>query len=155
MMTHKHLVASNPILVVEDSEEDIGMLQCALKKLSISLPLIHCADGDEALDYLYHRQEYARPSSSPRPCLILLDLQLLTVNGHEVLQVIKNDEQLRLIPVIIWSSSTNPEDIKISFQQGATSYILKPMNIKDLLHVVEMLNHYWFGVNLLPEPDDN
>jgi CheY-like chemotaxis protein len=142
--------ARAPILLVEDSEEDVELIQWALKKLSISIPVVHCGDGDEALDYLYQREEYSNPEKAPLPALVLLDLKLVTTDGLEVLQSIKSDERLRAIPVIIWTSSSDQHDIEISFKQGANSYILKPMSIQHLLGVVEMLNDYWFGVAVLP-----
>jgi CheY-like chemotaxis protein len=143
--------ARAPILLVEDSDEDVELIQWALKKLSITIPVVHCGDGDEALDYLHRREEYSDPAKAPTPALVLLDLKLVTTDGLEVLQSIKSDERLRTIPVIIWTSSSDEHDIEISFKQGANSYILKPMSIKRLLGVVEMLNDYWFGVAVLPE----
>jgi CheY-like chemotaxis protein len=136
-----------PVLIVEDSNEDYEIIQWALKKLSIETPIAHCVDGDDALDYLYKRGVY---TNAPRPALILLDLGLTATDGYEVLHVIKQDESLKTIPVIIWTSSSDPKDIEISFKQGANSYILKPINLEKLLQTVEMLNQFWFGVAVLP-----
>jgi CheY-like chemotaxis protein len=144
-----------PILIVEDSDEDYEIMTWALKKLSITTPVYHCADGDEALDFLYHRGEYADADSSLRPALILLDLNLVATDGREVLQQIKQDDELRMIPVIVWTSSTSREDVEVCFKHGANSYILKPMNLEKLLEAVELLNHYWFGVVLLPDQVDD
>ena len=143
--------AQAPILLVEDSQEDMELIQWALKKLSISVPVVYCTDGGDALDYLYQRKAYSDPKLSPRPALVLLDLHLVAVDGIEVLQEIKHNQELRMIPVIIWSSSSDPHNIEVSFRQGASSYILKPMSIKRLLSVIEMLNQYWFGFAVLPE----
>ncbi|GCE23718.1 response regulator [Dictyobacter kobayashii] len=140
-----------PLLLIEDNDEDVELIEWALKKLSITIPLVRCADGEEALDYLYHRNNYSDPQQSPIPALILLDLQLVAVDGLEVLQEIKQDERLRMIPVIVWTSSSDEHDIEISFKQGASSYILKPMSVQRLLAIIEMLNQYWFGVATLPE----
>ena len=139
-----------PLLVVEDNDEDFELLQWALKKLSISTPVYRCVDGDEALDYLYHRGAYAEREKSPRPAIILLDLKLTAMDGQEVLQQVKQDEELKIIPIIIWTTSSDPRDIEICFRQGASSYILKPMTLQNLLKAIELLNHYWFGVVQLP-----
>lgn len=140
-----------PILIVEDSDEDYEILLWALKKLSIKTPVFRCSDGDEALDFLYHRGEYSDPETSPRPAIILLDLSLTMMDGHEVLEEIKSDERLKMIPVIIWTNSSDPRDIEICFKQGANSYILKPMTLQRLMEAIELVNHYWFGVAVLPE----
>ncbi|GLV60254.1 two-component system response regulator [Dictyobacter sp. S3.2.2.5] len=143
----------SPLLFIEDNDDDYEVVLWAMKKLSLSIPITRCIDGDEALDYLYHRQEFAQPGTSPRPALILLDLNLISVDGRDVLQAVKSDPELRMIPVIIWTSSEDPKDIDVSFQLGANSYILKPMNMKQLLGVVETLNKYWFGVAVAPAGD--
>lgn len=143
--------AAFPILLVEDNDEDYDIIRWALKKLSISTPVYRCADGDEALDFLHHSGAYTEPDSSPRPALVLLDLSLTATDGLEVLQSIKQDAELRTIPVIIWTSSSDPKDIEICFKQGANSYMLKPMNLHKLLEAVELLNQYWFGVAVLPD----
>ncbi|GCE06908.1 response regulator [Dictyobacter aurantiacus] len=149
----------SPLLFIEDNDDDYEVVLWAMKKLSLSIPIVRCIDGDEALDYLYHRQEFTPPETSPRPALILLDLNLISVDGRDVLQEVKSDPDLRMIPVIIWTSSEDPKDIDVSFQLGANSYILKPMNMSQLLEVVETLNKYWFGVAVTspaaaPEPLD-
>ena len=142
--------AAFSILLVEDNDEDYDIIRWALKRLSISTPVHRCVDGDEALDFLYHRGTYAQPDSSPRPTLVLLDLSLKAIDGFEVLARIKQDAELRMIPIIIWTSTSDPKDIEISFKQGANSYMLKPMNLNKLLEAVELLNQYWFGVAVLP-----
>ncbi len=140
---------NGPVLIVEDSDEDYEIIQWALKKLSIRTPVTRCVDGDDALDYLYMRGAYAKKETA-RPVLILLDLGLTAMDGYEVLSTIKQDERLKAIPVIIWTSSTDPKDVDISFKQGANSYMLKPMNLEKLLQSIEMLNQFWFGVAVLP-----
>ena len=143
--------ASYSILIVEDSDGDFEMIMWALKKLSIAIPVFRCVDGDDALDYLYGRGAYTDPQQAPRPAIILLDLNLTTMDGQEVLEQIKNDDTLKVIPVIVWTASSDPKDIEICFKNGANSYVLKPMNLEKLLQAVELLNEYWFGVVVLPE----
>ncbi|GCE20332.1 response regulator [Dictyobacter kobayashii] len=140
-----------PILIVEDSDEDFEVIQWALQKLSITTPIYRCDDGDDVLDFLHHRGKYAEKGTSPRPSLVLLDLNLTLMNGQEVLTQIKQDETLKMIPVIIWTTSADPKDIEICFKQGANSYILKPMTFEKLLEAVDLLNQYWFGVVMLPD----
>ncbi|GCE13325.1 response regulator [Tengunoibacter tsumagoiensis] len=140
-----------PLLIVEDNDEDFEILEWALQKLSINTPTLRCKDGDEALDLLYQRGKYSDVQQYPRPAIILLDLNLTLMDGHEVLSHIKRDDTLKMIPVIVWTTSSDPKDIEICFQEGANSYILKPMTVEKLLEAVEMLNHYWFGVVMLPD----
>ena len=143
--------ATGPLLVIEDNDEDFEIIQWALKKLSIRTPLERGVDGEDAFDYLYKRGEHV---DAIRPSLILLDLNLIADDGREILQEIKQDEDLRSIPVIVWTSSSDPKDIEICFRQGANSYMLKPMNIEKLLQSIELLNSYWFGVAMLPDALD-
>lgn len=140
--------ATGPLLVIEDNDEDFEIIQWALKKLSIRTPLVRGVDGGDAFDYLHKRGKH---KDALRPSLILLDLNLMADDGREVLQEIKQDEDLRSIPVIVWTSSSDPKDIEVCFRQGANSYMLKPMNIEKLLQSIELLNDYWFGVAVLPD----
>ena len=138
---------AGPLLVIEDNDEDYEIICWALKKLSIRTPVARCTGDDEVFDYLHKREAF---KDAPRPSLILLDLNLIASDGREILQWIKHDESLCAIPVVVWTSSNDPQDIEICFQQGANSYMLKPMNIDKLLQSIELLNNYWFGVAVLP-----
>ncbi|GCE08632.1 response regulator [Dictyobacter aurantiacus] len=140
-----------PILLVEDSDEDVELIKWAFRKLDILVPMIRCADGNEALDYLYHREEFSDPRSFPLPSLILLDLDLVSVDGFEVLQEIKKSEDLCTIPIVIWTTFANAQYVNETMLQGASSYILKPMNINRLLVVVQLLKRYWFDCGILPK----
>ena len=109
-----------------------------------------CVDGDEALAFLYRTGRYADPQSAPRPGLILLDLNLPGTDGREVLRKIKQDETLKLIPVVVFTTSNNPKDIEACYRQGVNSYIVKPMNFNRLKHSIEILIDYWFDATALP-----
>ncbi|GER89265.1 hypothetical protein KDW_34270 [Dictyobacter vulcani] len=109
--------ADYPILIVEDTDEDFEMILWALKKLSITTPIYRCEDGDEALDFLRHRGKYTDSTLAPRPALILLDLNLVLLNGQEVLSQIKLDDELKMIPVVVWTTSDDPKDIEVCFKQ--------------------------------------
>lgn len=142
--------ARGPILIVEDSDEDFAALEWALRKLEIAHRTVRCTDGDEALDYLYHRGAYADPAASPRPALVLLDLNLATADGCEVLEEIKADPALKPIPTVVWTTSADPGDVERCYRGGANSYLLKPVDMAAFLDEVQALTRYWFEVALLP-----
>lgn len=138
------------LLVVEDSDADFEVLTRVLKKLSFSYPIHRCCDGDEALDYLYHRENYRDILMYPQPDLVLLDLNLPGTDGKDILEEIKQDDKLKSIPIIIFSTSSNPQDIKACYQKGANNYLLKPMDFTSMKITVESLIKYWFEISLLP-----
>jgi CheY-like chemotaxis protein len=144
---------SQPILLVEDSPEDFEATQRAFQKSGLKNPLLRCEDGDEALDYLHRRGKYADPSRSPRPGVILLDLNLPGTDGRQVLNEVKNSEQLRDIPVVVLTTSADERDITACYRAGANSYIQKPVDIDGFMKAIERLNGYWFEVVILPKGD--
>ncbi|MGD1698430.1 response regulator [Dapis sp. BLCC M229] len=139
------------LLVIEDNEEDYIALTRIMRKLDFSYPIYHCADGDEALDFLFQTGEYSNPEIAPRPTIILIDLNLPGTDGREVIEVIKKNQQLKKIPVVVFSTSSNPQDIHICYQQGVNSYMQKPVNIKDLSRNIESFLSYWFKAVILPD----
>ena len=141
------------ILLIEDSPEDTEAMRRAFKKSGLANPLRHCSDGDDALDYLFQRGPYAEPGMAPRPGVILLDLNMPGTDGREVLAEIKNDEQLRQIPVVVLTTSSDERDIDKCYQAGANSYICKPVDLEGFMHAVQMLKDYWFEIVVLPRPD--
>lgn len=144
---------SQPILLVEDSPEDFEATQRAFQKSGLKNPLRRCEDGDEALDYLHRRGQYADPASSPRPGVILLDLNLPGTDGRQVLTEIKNSERLHDIPVVVLTTSSDERDISACYRAGANSYIQKPVDIDGFMKAIERLNGYWFEVVILPKGD--
>ena len=145
--------ASNPyLLIVEDSDEDFESLQRILSKgCNISnLPITRCCDGDDALDFLYRTGDYADKSSTPLPSLILLDLNLPGTDGREVLSTIKQDDQLKIIPIVVLTTSSNPKDVETCYRYGANSYLLKQMRIDRLKHSVCLCMDYWMKAAVLP-----
>ncbi len=139
------------LLVIEDNEEDYFALTRIMRKLDFQYPIYHCLDGDEALDFLFQTGEYSNPEIAPRPTIILIDLNLPGTDGREVIKVIKNNQQLKKIPVIVFSTSSSPQDIHICYQQGVNSYMQKPVNIKDLSRYIETFLSYWFTTVILPD----
>lgn len=142
---------NQPILLVEDSPEDFEATVRAFNRAGLKNPIVHCEDGDSALDYLYRRGRYANPETSRRPGVILLDLNLPGTDGREVLQEIKRHDQLRHIPVIVLTTSTDERDVEACYQAGANSYIQKPVDMDGFIRAIERLNGYWFEVVVLPK----
>ncbi len=141
---------TQPILLVEDSPEDFETTQRAFRRSGLRNPIIRCADGDEALDFLYRRGGYADPDKAPRPGVILLDLNLPGTDGREVLSEIKADPVLKQIPVIVLTTSSDERDVNACYRAGASSYIQKPVDLEGFMKAIERLNDYWFEVVILP-----
>jgi CheY-like chemotaxis protein len=138
------------ILLADDDEDDCMLAREALAESRLSSELYVVRDGEELMDYLYHRGRYVSLSSSPRPGLILLDLNMPKKDGREALKEIKNDPDLRKIPVIILTTSKAPEDIYRTYELGANSFIIKPMNFAALVEVMRTIGKYWFEIVELP-----
>lgn len=138
------------LLVIEDSNEDFEAFQRYVERSPLTIPIYRCVDGDEALAFLYRTGRYADPQSAPRPGLILLDLNLPGTDGREVLRKIKQDETLKLVPVVIFTTSNNPKDIEACYRWGVNSYIVKPMDFNRLKHSIQILIDYWFDTTVLP-----
>ena len=138
------------ILLVEDNPDHVLIITRALQKNNVLNEVRVVEDGQEALDYLYRRGKYADPDAAPRPGLILLDIKLPKVDGFEVLRRIKSDAVLKMIPVIMLTSSDQEADIVRSYLNGANSYIVKPIRFDDFIQKVRELKLYWILVNTLP-----
>ena len=147
MSVYSHL----PLLLVEDCPEDYVTTVRMLNRSGLSIPFYHCEDGDDALDFLYRRGPYTDPNRSPRPAIILLDLNLPGTDGREVLRQIKQDEDLKVIPVLVFTTSNHEADIKACYQAGANSYIQKPIDRDAFKQAMQRLKEYWFDVVLLPQ----
>ena len=145
-----NLKPQQPILIVEDSPEDYEIALRAFQKAGLANPIYRCEDGDDALDYLYRKGRYADPESSPRPGMILLDLNMPGTDGREVLIDIKNDPDLKSIPVIVLTTSNDERDINQCYEAGANSYICKSVEITGFFEAIRRLNDYWFEIVVLP-----
>ncbi|AVH63285.1 two-component system response regulator [Nostoc sp. 'Peltigera membranacea cyanobiont' 213] len=139
------------LLVVEDSNEDFEALQRFLKRSSIPILIERCVNGEQALAFLYRTGSYINRENAPRPGLIVLDLNLPGTDGREVLRRIKLDDNLKRIPVVVFTTSNNPKDIEVCYQYGVNSYIVKPINFAQLKRDIQMLVEYWFEVTTLPD----
>ena len=142
--------AAQPILIVEDSPEDFEATSRAFRRAGLRNPMLHCASGDDALDFQHRRGEYRDPARAPRPGIILLDLNLPGTDGREVLQEIKKSEPLSAIPVIVVTTSADQRDIDACYRAGASSYIQKPVNLDGFMRAIQRLHDYWFEVVILP-----
>jgi two-component system, response regulator len=139
---------NQPILLVEDSPEDFETAERAFRRSGLKNPIIRCADGDEALELLFRRGRFA---DAPRPGVVLLDLNLPGTDGREVLSEIKADPQLKHIPVIVLTTSSDDRDVQACYKAGASSYIQKPVDLEGFMRAIERLNDYWFEVVILPK----
>lgn len=141
---------TRPLLVVDDSDIDFEILQSVVNRTGVQQPIFRCTDGDEALSFLFQTGEYANPTEAPRPAVILLDLNLPGTEGLEVLAQVKQNEQLKSIPIVVLTSSTNPDHIQQCYQQGASSYVVKAMNTQKFRATLQSLLEFWFGSAALP-----
>ena len=142
-----------PILIVEDSPEDYEATVRGFRKARLANPIYHCPDGDEALDYLFRRGEYVDPKDSPKPGIIMLDLNLPGTDGREVLEAIKADPELKSIPVVVLTTSNDPRDVEQCYRDGASSYVHKPVDLIQFMHAIQELTSYWFEIVILPHKE--
>jgi two-component system, response regulator len=138
------------ILLVEDSARDAELILNALEGNKLANEVVHVRDGAEALDYLYRRGEFASRADS-QPALILLDLKLPKVDGLEVLRQIKGDTTLKMIPVVMMTSSREEQDLVRSYQLGVNAYVVKPMKFQDFIEAVQQVSGFWAVLNEVPE----
>jgi len=139
------------ILICDDDEDDRMLTQQALEDAHVSNNLRFVEDGEQLLDYLYQRGEYAgETGKAPRPGLILLDLNMPKMGGREALKVIKEDKTLRDIPVVVLSTSRLDADIVRSYQLGVNSFITKPVTFSGLVEAMNVLGRYWLEIVELP-----
>jgi CheY-like chemotaxis protein len=137
------------ILLVEDSPTDVMLTREAMEQYKVLNPLDIVEDGVEAMDYLKRRGKYADQEIS-RPGLIILDLNLPRMSGREVLYELKQDPELRNIPVVVLTTSKSEEDVIKSYCLHANCYITKPVDFSKFIDVVRSINEFWFGVVTLP-----
>ena len=135
------------ILLVEDNSRDEALTLRALKKSNIINEVIVARDGVEALDYLFGTGKHAGRDMTVTPQLILLDLKLPKLNGLQVLQKIRTDERTRRLPVVVFTSSSEEEDMLMSYNLGANSYVRKPVDFEHFLEATKQLGLYWLILN--------
>jgi CheY-like chemotaxis protein len=135
------------ILLVEDNYEHLRLTKYILREQGIPGEVFIARDGQEAMDFLYQRNQFADVSRSPRPQLVLLDLNIPRINGRELLKIIKNDNSLQGIPVVVMSSSDREEDIVYARQLGAAAYISKADGFERLSQALSDIQRFTAGSN--------
>jgi len=138
------------ILMADDDDDDILLTQKALKKGKLLNTLYSVKDGEDLLDYLLHRGAYTDAAKAPRPGIILLDLNMPKKDGREALREIKSHDELKGIPIVVFTTSKAEEDIYRSYKLGVNSFISKPVTFEALIEVMQMLGKYWFEIVTLP-----
>ena len=138
------------ILLVEDNPDDVQLTLRALKKSKIMNEVVVAQDGVEALEYLFGTGKYAGRDTKVLPQVVLLDLKLPRMDGHEVLQRIRNDERTKLLPVVILTTSSEDRDRIESYTVGANSYIRKPVDFNQFAEAINQLGLYWLVLNEAP-----
>ncbi len=135
------------ILLVEDNPDDAELVRYAFEKVAIGNPLVSLSDGDAAVDFLIGAGVYADRKRHPLPALILLDLKLPRRSGFEVLRFIRDQQATRHTPVVVLTSSNQQDDIRRAYEDGANSYLIKPVGRDALIEMVRSLNAYWIKLN--------
>ncbi len=146
----KQTKKSIPILMADDDEDDRLLTRDAFHEYRVGNDLMFVEDGEELMDYLQRKGKFTDPKTSPRPGLILLDLNMPRKDGREALEEIKLDPNLRSIPIVILTTSKAEEDIVRSYDLGVNSFITKPVTFERLVEVVKALGKYWIEIVELP-----
>jgi DNA-binding response OmpR family regulator len=137
------------ILMVEDDPKDVELTLTALEEYNLANEVVVTRDGEQALDYLYCRGEY-KTRSSGNPAVMLLDLKLPKVDGLEVLKQIKSDGELKMIPVVVLTSSKEEKDMVASYKLGVNAYVVKPVDFHEFVNAIKELGVFWAIINEPP-----
>jgi CheY-like chemotaxis protein len=135
--------------LVEDDPKDVELTLTALEEYHLANEVVVAGDGEEALDYLYRRGSFATRSND-NPAVLLLDLKLPKVDGLEVLQQIKSDENLKIIPVVVLTSSHEEKDMVASYRLGVNAYVVKPVDFHEFVNAIRELGVFWAIINQPP-----
>lgn len=139
------------ILLAEDDPKDVELMINALNEYNLANDILVVRDGVEALDYLYRRESFAKEPSG-NPIVILLDLKMPKIDGIQVLQQIKSDKQLQMIPVVVLTSSSESRDLETCYRLGVNAYVVKPVRFTDFVEAVKGIGLFWVLIN---EPSPN
>jgi two-component system response regulator len=145
------LTQSQSILLVEDNQDDYEATCRAFEKANLSNPIVWCRSGRDALDFLKREGAHRDASNGARPGLVLLDLNMPGMDGRKTLELIKQDDSLKQIPVIILTTSADERDIQACYRTGANTYVQKPVSFEGLIEAIRRLKEYWFEIALLPK----
>jgi CheY-like chemotaxis protein len=139
-----------PILVADDDAQDTMLVKMAVERASLNLKLESVGDGEEAINYLLGKSHFADRQAHPFPKMLLLDLKMPRLSGFDVLDFVRREPALRQLPVVIFSSSDDPKDIRRAYEGGANSYLCKPHSNDDLSALLKALEDYWCKFNHFP-----
>lgn len=139
------------VLLVEDNPRDVRLTQRAFQQAGLRHDLRVVRDGDEALAYLHHEGAYTDPVSAPRPDMMLLDLNLPRMGGHELLHAVKQDARFKQLPIIVLTTSERPDDVRLAYEEGANAYLLKPVEFSRFTEVIGQLGRFWLEIVTLPD----
>jgi DNA-binding response OmpR family regulator len=137
------------ILLVEDDPKDVELTLTALEEYNLANEVIVARDGEEALEYLYSRGKF-KTRSSGNPAVVLLDLKLPKVDGLEVLKQVKSEEKLRMIPIVVLTSSKEEKDMVASYKLGVSAYVVKPVDFHEFVNAIKELGIFWAVINEPP-----
>ena len=137
------------ILLVEDDPKDVELTLTALDEYNLANEVVVASDGEQALDYLYYRGKFMRRAPE-NPSVLLLDLKLPKVDGLEILKQIKADEKLRMIPVVVLTSSREERDMVTSYELGVNAYVVKPVDFHEFVNAIKELGVFWAVINEPP-----
>ena len=138
------------ILLIDDSANDVTLIKASLLNSHFGNDIVVAEDGEEAIDYLYKKNKFAGDQSD-EPVFILLDIKMPLMDGIEVLKVIRSDPKFNKVPIIMLTSSRDSHDLIECYNNGANSFVVKPVNINEFMLVVKELGQYWVVVNEIPE----
>jgi CheY-like chemotaxis protein len=138
------------ILLADDDEDDRLLTEDALREAKVANAVRAVYDGEELMDYLYHRGQFAPPARSPRPGLVLLDLNMPKKDGREALREMKADPELRSIPVVVLTTSRTEDEIQSIYDLGANSFVVKPVTFEGFVNAMRVATEYWFQIVELP-----
>ena len=138
------------VLLVEDNPRDVRLTQRAFQQAGLPHDLRVVRDGDEALAYLHREGAYKETETAPRPDVILLDLNLPRMGGHELLREVKQDSRFKQVPIIVLTTSERPDDVRLAYDAGANAYLLKPVEFNRFTEVIGQLGKFWLETVELP-----
>ena len=143
------MVRLRKILLVEDNPEDVELTMEALTEQNLANRVISVSDGVEAMEYLQYEGKF-KHRDKENPAIILLDIKMPRMDGIEVLQAIRNDPALKMLPVVMLTSSREEPDLKKCYENGVNAYVVKPVNFSDFFEAVKQLGIFWALINELP-----
>jgi CheY-like chemotaxis protein len=139
-----------PIMLIEDEQTDVILIRRAFEKAGVENPIQYVSDGDKALAWLEGIGEYKDRTAYPLPAFILLDLKLPGMGGLQLLKWIRTKQDLRLIPLVVLTNSSEEANVKAAYEAGANSYLLKPADRNEVYRVIDLIQKYWLEHNVTP-----